>query len=96
MKYTRISIKLKNRLNNLEKNIKNGNNLSGLVKEYNDILDEYKKTKFRYMNEKGRNHRGRVPKVSDMDQSLQNSVVIDNNTLTRLNNKIAMKKLVQK
>ena len=96
MKYTRISIKLKNRLNNLEKNMKNGNNLSGLVKEYNDILNEYKKTKFKYMNEKGRNHRGRVPKVSDMDDTLNKSVVIDKDTLTRLNNKIALKKLAQK
>lgn len=96
MKYTSISINLKNRLNSLEKNIKNRGNLPVLIKEYNDILNEYNKTKRTYMNEKGRNHRGKVPKVSQMDQLLNNSVIIDNNTLARLNSKIAMKKLVRK
>lgn len=96
MKYSSISLKLKNQLNNLEKNIKNGNTMTELSREYNKILSEYKKTKMSYLTENKRNHRGRVPKISHMDASLNKAVVIDKNTLTRLNNNIALKKLAQK
>lgn len=96
MKYHTISIRLKNELNNLEKNLKNGNSRTDLTRQYNKILSEYNKTKMRYLKETNRNHRGSVPKISHMDASLNKSVVIDKNTLTRLNNNIALKKLAQK
>jgi len=93
MKYTRISINLKKRLDNLQRHLNSSTNTTSLLREYNDILKEYNRTKQQFIRDGGSKN---IPRVSHMDSSLNTSVTIDNNTLDRINKRIELKKIIKR